>query len=104
LTRRSRSRCRAESSWFSTEPRISASCRKSGLPRSLSHPRIGHLHVTVDNLPWHFVVADDSNSIIVAGLPAGPHELGVELADPTHRELGGPTVKFVAPGNAPQMH
>ena len=56
------------------------------------------------NLPWHFVVADDSNSIIVAGLPAGPHELGVELADPTHRELGGPTVKFVAPGNAPQMH
>jgi hypothetical protein len=40
----------------------------------------------------------------VAGLPAGPHELGVELADPTHRELGGPTVKFVAPGNAPQMH
>ncbi|HVN02034.1 MAG TPA: DUF6130 family protein [Caulobacteraceae bacterium] len=65
-------------------------------------PRVGHLHVTVDNLPWHFVVADDSNTIIVAGLPAGPHQLHVELADPTHRELGGQTVKFVVPsGGAP---
>ena len=64
-------------------------------------PRVGHLHVTVDNLPWHFVVADDSNSIIVAGVPPGPHQIPVELADPTHRELGGQTVKFVAPGNPP---
>ena len=67
-------------------------------------PRVGHLHVTVDNLPWHFVVADDSNTVIVAGLPPGPHQIHVELADPTHRELGGQTVKFVVPGNAPQMH
>jgi hypothetical protein len=60
-------------------------------------PRVGHLHVTVDNLPWHFVVADDSNTIIVAGLPPGPHEIHAELADPMHRELGGKTVKFVVP-------
>jgi hypothetical protein len=67
--------------------------------RSVS-PRVGHLHVTVDSLPWHFVVADDSNTIIVAGLPPGPHEVHAELADPTHRELGGQTVKFVVPGSA----
>jgi len=67
-------------------------------------PRVGHLHVTVDNLPWHFVVADDSNTIIVAGLPPGPHQIHVELADPTHRELGGQTVTFVVPGNASPTH
>jgi hypothetical protein len=67
-------------------------------------PRIGHLHVTVDNLPWHFVVADDSNSIIVAGLPPGRHQIHVELADPTHRELGGQTVEFVVPGRTPEVH
>jgi len=67
-------------------------------------PRIGHLHVTVDNLPWHFVVADDSNTIIVAGLPPGPHEVHVELADPTHRELGGQTVKFVVPAMTASAH
>jgi hypothetical protein len=67
-------------------------------------PRIGHLHVTVDKLPWHFVVADDSNTIIVAGLPPGPHELHVELADPTHKELGGQSVTFVVPTGMPAGH
>ena len=63
-------------------------------------PRIGHLHITVDKTPWHFAQADNSNTIIVAGLPPGPHEIDVELANPAHTELVGQTVKFVVPGGA----
>src|SRR5262249_6810902 len=43
-------------------------------------PRIGHLHVTVDDLPWHWADANSSNTIIVVGLPAGPHSIRIELA------------------------
>jgi hypothetical protein len=67
-------------------------------------PRVGHLHVTVDNLPWHWADASDSHTIIVVGLPPGPHEVHVELADPTHRELGGQTIKFVVPESAAHTH
>ena len=67
-------------------------------------PRIGHLHITVDNLPWHWADASDHNTIIVVGLPPGPHEVHVELADPTHKELGGQTVKFVVPGGETHAH
>jgi hypothetical protein len=39
-------------------------------------PRIGHLHVTVDDTSWHW--ADTSgNPIIVAPLPAGPHKIEI---------------------------
>jgi hypothetical protein len=67
-------------------------------------PRIGHLHITVDNLPWHWAEANDHNTIIVVGLPPGPHEVHVELADPTHKELGGQTVRFVVPASASHAH
>ena len=33
-------------------------------------PRIGHIHVTVDDSPWHWADAS-GNPIIVKGLPAG---------------------------------
>src|SRR5215470_11942334 len=32
-------------------------------------PRVGHLHVTVDDLPWHWGEFGDSNSIVVVGMP-----------------------------------
>jgi len=67
-------------------------------------PRVGHLHVTVDSLPWHWADASDSHTIIVVGLPPGPHEVRLELADPTHHELGGQTIRFVVPGSAAQGH
>ena len=34
-------------------------------------PRVGHLHVTVDDLPWHWGDFSDSNTIVVVGLPPG---------------------------------
>jgi hypothetical protein len=59
-------------------------------------PRIGHVHITVDDAPWHFVDAS-GETVIVVGLPPGPHKVLFELADPTHRVITSETVKFTVP-------
>ena len=59
-------------------------------------PRIGHVHITVDDAPWHFVDAS-GETIIVVGLRPGPHKVLVELADPTHRVIESQTVTFAIP-------
>jgi hypothetical protein len=59
-------------------------------------PRIGHVHVTVDDAPWHFVDAS-GETLIVVGLKPGRHKVLVELADPTHRVIDGQTVNFEVP-------
>ena len=59
-------------------------------------PRIGHLHITVDDAPWHFVDAS-GETVIVVGLKAGPHKVLFELADPTHRVIDSQTVGFEVP-------
>ena len=59
-------------------------------------PRIGHIHVTVDDAPWHW--ADGSGEpLIIQALPAGPHKVWIGLADPTHKVLDSKTVSFVVP-------
>ena len=47
-------------------------------------PRVGHLHITVDDLPWWWADASDSNTIDIAGLPPGQHKVKIELVDPNH--------------------
>ena len=59
-------------------------------------PRIGHVHVTVDDAPWHFVDAS-GETIIVVGLDPGPHKVLVELAGPTHMVITSETVSFNVP-------
>ena len=59
-------------------------------------PRLGHIHITVDDLPWHFVDAS-GETIILVGLPSGPHKVLIELADPTHKVITSQTVKFTVP-------
>ncbi|MFP3544373.1 DUF6130 family protein [Rhizobium sp. SIMBA_035] len=66
---------------------------KGGLQVS---PRIGHVHVTVDDLPWHFVDTS-GETLIIVGLRPGRHRVLVELADPTHRVLAAKTVSFDIP-------
>lgn len=63
-------------------------------------PRIGHLHVTVDKGPatWAHTSLDP---IIIVGLAPGPHAIRLELADPTHRILGGETVEVTVPDSRP---
>ena len=59
-------------------------------------PRVGHLHVTVDDAPWHW--ADASGvPLIIQGLPAGSHKVLVQLADATHQVIESRTVEFVIP-------
>lgn len=73
-------------------------------------PRIGHLHVHVDDLPWGWVEASDGdNTISVAGLPPGPHKLRVELVDSEHHVFAGcaeckQTVAFTVPETASHQH
>jgi hypothetical protein len=61
-------------------------------------PRVGHLHVTLNDLPWHWADFSNSNSIIVAPLPPGEHKVLIELADPEHRVIASQTVTFTVPG------
>ena len=59
-------------------------------------PRVGHIHVTVDDSSW--VWADASgNPIILTGLLPGPHKVLIELADANHRILDKSLVTFVVP-------
>lgn len=44
-------------------------------------PRVGHLHLTVDDEPWHWVDASDE-PVIIQSLPPGRHRVLIELADP----------------------
>ena len=57
-------------------------------------PRIGHIHVTVDDAPWHFIDAS-GETVVVVGLEAGPHTVLIELADPAHKVLASETVSFM---------
>lgn len=59
-------------------------------------PRIGHVHITVDDAPWHFVDAS-GETVILVGLQAGPHKALFELADPTHKVITSATVRFTVP-------
>jgi hypothetical protein len=59
-------------------------------------PRIGHLHITVDDGPWHWVDAS-GEPLIVQGLSPGPHRVLLELADPMHRVIDQAVVDLVIP-------
>lgn len=59
-------------------------------------PRVGHLHVTLDGAPWHWIDAS-GEPLIVQGLSPGSHALLIELADPTHRVVDRTTVRFDIP-------
>jgi Family of unknown function (DUF6130) len=59
-------------------------------------PRLGHLHVTVDD--WHGTWAHTSGDpIILVGLKPGPHKMLLELADPNHKILASTTVALTVP-------
>lgn len=67
-------------------------------------PRVGHLHVSIDDLPWRWADASGDNTIVVVGLPPGPHKILIELAGPDHHVLTGQTVSFTVPAPAAQSH
>jgi hypothetical protein len=59
-------------------------------------PRVGHIHVRVDDASW--VWADASGQpIILMGLLPGPHKVLIELEDANHHTLDKGVVTFVIP-------
>ena len=72
-------------------------------------PRVGHLHITVDDLPWRWADASDNNTVDIAGLPPGPHKVLVELVNANHQVFPEcascrQTVMFTIPESAPHAH
>jgi hypothetical protein len=67
-------------------------------------PRVGHLHVTVDDAPWHW--ADVSGApLILVGFAPGPHKVEIILANTNHQPLDRAVVEFVIPeGRAAHRH
>ena len=50
--------------------------------------------MTVDDAAWRWADAS-GEQLIINGLPAGPHKVLVELADPTHTVIDSKTVDLV---------
>jgi uncharacterized protein DUF6130 len=66
-------------------------------PKALDgSPRIGHIHVTVDDAPWRSADAS-GEQLIINGLPAGPHKVLIELVNANHQTPEQGVVSFVIP-------
>jgi len=63
-------------------------------------PRVGHIHVTVDDAPWHW--ADASGApVIVMGLTPGRHKFLIELVNANHQAIDQGTVQVTIPSANP---
>ena len=69
-------------------------------------PRVDHLHINVDSLPWHWADASDTGTIDVKDLPPGPHKITIDLVDGNHELFPGQsvTVTFTMPETASESH
>ena len=65
-------------------------------------PRVGHLHIHVDDLPWLWADASDLNTIDMSGMPPGEHKVLIELVNANHEVFPGQskTVRFTVPDAA----
>ena len=65
-------------------------------------PRVGHLHVQVDDVPWLWADASDINTIDLAGMPPGSHKIRIDLVNANHEVFPGQsrTVAFTVPKRA----
>jgi len=62
-------------------------------------PRVGHLHITVDDLSWWWADSSNINTLDIAGLPPGEHKVKIELVDSNHNVFAGQvvTLTFTVP-------
>ena len=59
-------------------------------------PRVGHIHVSVDDASWVWVDAS-GEPVILSGLPPGPHKVLIQLENANHQLLDQGTVRFAVP-------
>jgi uncharacterized protein DUF6130 len=69
-------------------------------------PRVGHLHISVDDLPWVWADSSDNNTVDIGGLPPGPHKVKIDLVDANHTPFPGQskTLSFTVPDSASHSH
>ena len=62
-------------------------------------PRVGHLHVIVDDGPFWWADASDNNTIDIANFAPGPHKVTIRLVDGGHTPVPGQeqTLHFTIP-------
>ena len=61
-------------------------------------PRVGHLHITVDDLRWSWADYGQTNTIILVGLPRGRHKVLIEVVGPEGNVFIEQMVTFRTPG------
>jgi hypothetical protein len=59
-------------------------------------PRIGHIHVTVDDAVWHWADAS-GNPVIINGLAPGPHTILIQLVNANHQPVDQEVVRVTVP-------
>lgn len=59
-------------------------------------PRVGHVHVSVDDAPWVWMDAS-GEPIIINGFAPGSHKVRIQLESANHQLLDQGTVKFMVP-------
>jgi len=69
-------------------------------------PRLGHLHIHVDDLPWWWADPSNVNTIDLAGMPPGPHKIRIELVNTNHEVFPGQskTVSFTVGKGTSHAH
>ena len=84
--------------WRAENVKIGPESGKDALNAS---PRVGHLHIHVDDLPWLWAHMSTA-PIDVALLPPGPHKIRIELVNAIHQGVPeqSKTVTFTIPEGA----
>jgi hypothetical protein len=69
-------------------------------------PRVGHLHIHVDDLPWWWADASNINTIDLAGMPPGSHKIRIDLVNANHAVFPeqSKTVTFTIPEGTSRSH
>jgi hypothetical protein len=67
-----------------------------GAAAATASPRIGHLHLSLDDAPWVWVNAS-STPVVLNGLRPGPHKLRLQLETANHQQLDQDSVSFTIP-------
>ena len=88
--------------WRAENVKIGPESGKDALNAS---PRVGHLHIHVDDLPWLWAHMSTA-PIDVALLPPGPHKIKIELVSAVHQGVPeqSKTVAFTIPKGASPSH
>lgn len=85
---------------------VGNSSSNSSMPQSdMAHDHMamnakdGHVHVTVDNMPWYWVHSN-TDPVVIVGLKPGLHTVKLDLVTPNHMDTGvSQTVNFTVAGN-----